>query len=316
MKNIFKNCVRIEQTTQGYLPYRFTEKQLDFYLSESQGAWDRAVSQAGICLSFVTDQPEISFDFQNLTFSRPFVCFDIYENDVFAKPCRFDDDTAAGTVRYTRRLKQASKITVYLPCMVQSRISNLNIGNHSPTVDSPKRLLALGDSVTQGMNGICPSQNYVAATARNLGFDFLNQGVGGQPFNQNSFDPALPYLPDIITVAFGANDFNIEPQADKIHQNALDYLKKVRVFAQNTPVFVISPVWRFDIAENPALHQKASLLNGYIENAAHTHGCTYLHGPELIPHDAMFFGPKNLHPCDLGFLNYGDNLSKLIAGRN
>ena len=316
MKNIFKNCIRVEQTPEGYLPYRFTENQIDFYLAESRGAWERAVSQAGICMSFVTDLPEISFDFENLAFSRPFVCFDIYENDVFAKPCWFEDDTVCGTVRYTRRERQASKITIYLPCMVQSRISNISIGDYAPADDQSGHLLALGDSVTQGMNGICPSQNYVAVAARNLGFDLLNQGVGGQPFNQNSFDPALPYRPDIITVAFGANDFNIEPQAEIIYQNALEHLRKVREFAQNVPVFVISPVWRFDIAENPELHQKASQLNAYIENAAREHGCTYVHGPELVPHDEMFFSKKNLHPCDLGFVNYGDNLSKLIAERD
>ena len=314
MKDVFSNCLSVQETPHGFVASRFTAKQMDFYISQGQGAFDRAVNNAGVCLEFITGKAEISFDFYNRAFSRPFVCFDIFEDDIFVKPVKFEDETKSGTVLYKRKKAQPSKITIYLPCMAQTHISNISFGDYSAAKSEKKRLLALGDSVTQGMNGICPSQNYVAVLARNLGMDFINQGVGGQPYNALSFDAQMEYRPNIITVAFGANDFNIVESAEKIYENACEHLAKVREFAKNAPVFVISPVWRFDIEENKDLHEKATALNDFIRQAAEKSGFAYVRGLDMIPHDEMFFGTKNLHPCDLGFVNYGNNLAKTIVG--
>ena len=70
-------------------------------------------------------------------------------------------------------------VQVYLPWSVQPVIEEISIddGAFVEPVKSEKTLLAFGDSITQGMDAMRPTNRYVTKLANFLGADEVNKGI-------------------------------------------------------------------------------------------------------------------------------------------
>jgi len=309
--DIFLNCLNVEESKLGFLEKRFTERQIQYYSPLNKAVMDRILSTSGVCMSFITKSREISFDFAVESFPRPFVCFDIWENDAYTLPARFDDYTRNGTVSYLRRRKEESKITVYLPCTCETYISDINIGAYKPAVKHEKKLLVIGDSIAQGMNGIYPSFNPMTVLANHFSNNLLNQSYGGGYFNADGFDEDLDYEPDLIVFALGTNDMDLFP-AGQIYSNADLHIKKVRRRYPAAKTIIITPLWRYELDSDPSYFNIYKDAVSAIEKASLENGCITVYGSALIAHSETFFGPGDVHPNDLGFAQYALNLVKTL----
>lgn len=164
--SIFKNAYKVIKTDEGYLVTRFTQKQLDHYKNHSVMAEDRSLGTAGVCIDFFTDAKQVTFSYRASHFSRRYVGFDFYENGIFRKHIEEALDTKQSTITQPLDNEGIKRVTVYVPNLSQITIYDLDIGNFKPVEDSSKKLLFVGDSITQGMVALSPSLAYPSQIAR------------------------------------------------------------------------------------------------------------------------------------------------------
>lgn len=203
----------------------------------------RADCSAGVVLDFLTDSPLLAVEAALGEGAREVACFDLWADGAFVgciggrKP-----GEAVGGQMPLPPSEGARRCLLHLP---QSRICRVRTvaladgASFEPAAPRPT-FLALGDSITQGMDSRHPSLSFPAVMARALGMHQFNCGVGGWVFDADSLpEPPAPD-PAFITVGFGTNDFG----AGMTAQPAGPYLERVRELYPDVPVFVFEPLWR------------------------------------------------------------------------
>ena len=168
----------------------------------------------------------------------------------------------------------------------------------------------LGDSITHGFNAERQYLTYANILGDRLDAEILNQGIGGDKFHAPNIDAELPFTPDIITVAYGTNDWAaaIPELAEKIDE----YFRKLRTVYPDTPVFAIPPIWRGNtdgIVKNGLSLEDVRTL---VREKAEKYGCYAVDSARLVPPAEAFFMDRFLHPNDTGFILYGVNLADII----
>ena len=307
-RNIFHNCIQVKETEHGLLACRFTDVQLAYYRPMGAGVMERVLATSGVCLSFVTDQDVVSFDFFINSFARSPVCFDVWENGRYVLPIRFADETKTGTVTYQRRQSPESTVTIYLPCTCETYISSINFGAYKSVEPRAAKLLTIGDSIMQGMNGVFPSVNHMTTLANRLGCYMVNQGVGGRYYDAESFDEATDYEANVVLFALGSNDINVFKSAEKVAENAVQHIRKAQKRYPSAQFVMVTPVWRYDIEADPALKALFYEITRSLEQVGRENGCRTICGLDLVAHSEAYFGPHNAHLNDLGFAQYALSL--------
>lgn len=308
---VFKGVVQVREENGMYTPLRLTDRQLARYREIPRCCYPYAT--AGIKLEFVTDAPVISFGYQygaTWTFWEDAIPqFDVYENDLLTDIFPFELESAAPVqmVRYTRRERAPSKITVYFPHNAELRVCTLSLGNCTPTPAKDRRLLVLGDSISQGLMGNSASLCYTALVERFFDFELLNQSVGGDCFDADALDPALPFQPTDVLVALGTNDVFFLKDLPVIRQNIAAYFVRVRELYGAARVRFVTPPFLTDAEEIPNEFGMVLEVSREIERKCREYGWQCVDGMKLVPHHPRFFS-DHAHPNDLGFAQYALHL--------
>ena len=74
--------------------------------------------------------------------------------------------------------------------------------------------MAYGDSITQGYTALSPSLTYVNLVGDALNADVYDLGIGGEVFEPLMIDEAYPVKADLVTVAYGTNDWSHVPSEE------------------------------------------------------------------------------------------------------
>ncbi|MEG0691957.1 MAG: SGNH/GDSL hydrolase family protein, partial [Oscillospiraceae bacterium] len=175
-----------------------------------------------------------------------------------------------------------------------------------------KKYLALGDSITQGMLSPLSSITYPCILEREWDVQLLNHGVGGYLYNANSLDENLEFDPDIITVAYGANDHYCIASVDTIEENVDAYYKKLKRLYENKEIYAITPIWRGDLDSEEAV-QKMRQIRKVITRKAQEYGFGIIDGMKLVPHIYEAYTDHGLHPNAFGFEEMAKNIKKSIG---
>ncbi|MDF2722824.1 MAG: GCN5-related N-acetyltransferase, partial [Paenibacillus sp.] len=212
LKSLFTGCLSVVETEEGVTPVRFTERQLSVY-AHNERLSVRSRCLAGCRLEMRTDSETIRLDYVRKGFARTAAYFDIWVDGRWAADIGEDKpEQPEGTFSYEIGGNKGAvkQICIDLPhnAEIVFRSFQLSPGARcEPVGQAHGGLLCLGDSITQGMDAKHPSSTYAALLARALDLPLLNQGVGGYIFNADSLDENMPFQPQIVTVAFGTNDW-------------------------------------------------------------------------------------------------------------
>lgn len=322
-EQIFKDVIRGEYAayaddTGALRTKRFTDYQTSVF---AQRCPTSTYQQAGMRLDFYTDAQaiEMAFRYDHLT-SRIFLSVDIYEDDVmtysFVEKNAFD--IKSGSFRHEFEKQGRKRVTVYLPYSVELIFDRIELTGESfvePYLDYSAYAYMIGDSITHGFDAERTSQSYACVAQRRLGIDIINQGVGGYVFLEKSLDPELfanKKQPDIITIAYGTNDWAGKTNED-FCRDIDAYFVRLREIYPATPVLVITPVWRAAYYVTTKVG-KFDYACSYIAEAAKKHENIYvLDGDKLVPHVYDYFRDVRLHPNDAGFATYGAGVADAIA---
>lgn len=290
---------------------RFTEKQGQ-WLKNNNFPREKC-SASGMRLEFNTKGGMLSFDY----YSEQSTC--VGNAPIFGLEITLDGMPAYHIYREELPLTDKVEfeipnsddfvhVAVYFPLRASLRIKNVIMPDDVRPVKKELKILTLGDSITAG--AVCKHSNhcYVNFIADKLNAELLNQGVGGSKFPPEFLDD-LPFDPDIVTVAYGVNDFFagvILSETPKI------YFEKIYERYKDKKILVLLPIWcgREDTGEE----NKLELGRKYIREIAQKYPNTsVIDCKNFVPRLPEFYWDDEcVHPNDLGFMYYDNNLIKSI----
>ncbi len=326
VKAITVGAAEVEQTNTGrFLFWRFTEEQRDLYANRGNDAYLRSLSSAGVRLAFRTDSTRLTLATRVTSASSAlFYGFDVYVNgECVDHLCNFDgvEMTVPYTgipLSFTRMEKTFSlgdgekTVEVYFPWSVQPSVEfvELDDGASVTPVRRKHTLLAFGDSITQGYHSLYPSNSYLCRLARALDADEFNKAIGGEMFFPELAATKEAFIPDIITVAYGCNDYHHRTR-EQFEEYCRAFFKNLRATYPTTRVVVISPIWLPRGGELP--FGRFEELHTAIEHCLDGFdNIELINGIDLVPHDVNLYGDGTVHPSDDGFGYYAENLLRYL----
>jgi lysophospholipase L1-like esterase len=317
----FKNAIEVKEYEDGVMPLRFTQKQLDVY-AQKDIFRIRSQLPAGMYLDFYTDSSFVEMEFFIENNIRNWMTVDIHVDGCFVDSWRTTLDHHKQHERMICNFPLGHgglrRVSIFLSQYVQLKIVDIRFSEGAIVESVPrhvKNLLCLGDSITQGVEAIHPSSSYPVLLSQYLDMNLLNQGVGGYYFNADSLDEQLPYKPDLITVAYGTNDWGLSESLAEFHDKCAGFFAKLHDIYPSVPKFVITPLWRSDVNTNRKAGTLFDIIHTIRDIAGATPNVTLINGMELVPHLGEFFGPHEvtkLHPNDDGFARMAMQLAKRI----
>lgn len=315
----------MERRADGLFFYRMTQQQLDVYREPNPAFYKKALANAGICLSFATDSSFIRLDASlAIVMGRSYGTLEVLADD---KPVgninNYDHltlprDYAEMSYPEVRKnvvfdLGEGTKhVKILFPRLMGVVLHSLELADGAAfaPVKPEKKLLAFGDSITQGFDCLRPSSHYVYQLCNALGAEEYNKGVGGERHVPTLARCDESFAPDYILVAYGTNDWAHETP-DLLQEKCSAFYQVLAEKYPDVPVITVTPIWRSNIeklASNVAFesfHQVEACIR---EITADYQNVTLIRGYDLVPHDLMAFGDYGLHPSDQGFVHYGKNL--------
>lgn len=322
---MMKGFISFEQKDGWFRFSRFTNKQSNYYFEKTEETlYPKTLATAGMKLECITDADGISFDFRVFAASsRFFYSVDLYIDGVLCDQLYVMNFMRKKNGSVSFALPEGShRITVYFPNLMRMDLSNICLtgASFAEPVSSKMKILCLGDSITQGYDAYHSSLSYVNRLSEALDAEILNQAVGGEIFDEKIPDEELPFDPDLILVAYGTNDWAVQPDRETFLSAAEAFFKKIKEIYPDKKIVYISPIWRGDY-QRPFGNQDTHV--GVFDESvkalqilAKEYGLFVVDGIPLTPHISDFFADEFLHPNELGFGFYAENLLRALREDN
>jgi len=329
IKAISTGAVRFEEDESGIKLYRYTKEQEKLYENTHEEFFYKSQQTAGIKLVFRTNSSHLAIKTKivlepaALTRSRQYFSFDVFVNgkaigylDCYDGLANVDDYVNITLVQdeYEKEFQLGigeKVVHIYLPWGVQPIIQEifLDDGAFIEPVKAKKRLLAFGDSITQGYDAMRSSNSYIARLARYLEADETNKAIGGECIFPAIAETKEDFEPDYITVAFGTNDWS-KKSRDVFQVNSKIFYQTLRKNYPNTPIYVITPIWRADKDKEVEFGLFEDVEKDIRVAVQGIDNLKVIRGYDLVPKDTSYFGDLRLHPNDKGFEAYFEGLKK------
>ncbi len=303
IKALIVGASEIVPVEDGLAPAKCSSRQLEAFRAAAPWIVDNVKATTGVRIDFVTDSPTLAFG------TAAGDKFELLVDGVLAKQFLGADARSFEI----KGLEGEHRITLAFPShMTPGVLSSVSVEDGA-RVSRPryeKKLLFLGDSITQGWNARYDSQSFAYIVSRHLGAESLIQGVGGACFWPDTvpFREEVGFDPDAVVVAYGTNDWSIIPSFETFRENLAGVLLNVKTRFPASKLFVVTPIWREDEGGDRPMGPW-DRCRGAVHDAAKSMFLCVVDGYSLVPHD-MFFMADALHPNDLGFAHYALGLIK------
>ncbi len=313
ISSVTSGAVSLEQAEDGIHFYKCTKRQIEAWYKRGNSLGVRAETTTGVCLDFHTDATELCFSVAGgdgfevmvngllrtrLKAGGP-ASFRVSLEDVIERGAHGTREE--GTHGAERR------VTVCFPCHSKGILVSAELvgATFVRPHEYDRSILMIGDSITQGWASQYDCLSYAARVRKFFNASCTVQGVGGGTFAPDTFD-RIPTEPDIVTVAYGTNDFDLVPDMDTHRENVRTYLGLVKEAYGDRPVFVITPLWRGRL-EGRKMGSFGDCCE-VIRREAEALSLIVVDGFSLVPPIEAFYTDGWLHPNDDGFSVYAENL--------
>lgn len=331
IKSITTGAVCVEKENGKIRFHRFTEQQEIVYgkggAEQGKTLNVRCVASAGIRFWFKTNSQTLKLKFEiQKGSSRRYYSFDVFVNgkavgylDNFSGvqlPRNYTGvELPLGNAEKEFALGEGDKeVCVYFPwsvCPLLEEIS-LDEGAYVIPVKPSKKLLAFGDSITQGYDALRSSMRYTSLLADKLQAEEFNKGIGGEVFIPALAQTKDDISPDYITVAYGTNDWSKETEED-FKVRCREFFVAISNHYPQAKIFAITPIWRKDYQAEKEFGPFERVEKGIQAAVAALANVTVISGFDFVPKNEKYFSDLRLHPNDKGFEYYSDNLYSEIC---
>ena len=323
LRSITAGAVRIEEKDDGFHFYRFTEAQENYYKNNGDPTYyARSFATAGISLSFRTNSPTMNIKIHtSRAKARAYFALDVYVNNKFLDDIRNYEELElmrkytlqefpSGAYEKQFNLGEGEKdIVVYLPYNMVTVIQKITLadGASITPLRREKKLLCFGDSITMGFDALHTPRRYTAQLANYLGYEEINKGIGGEHFCPGLAALKDDFVPELITVAYGTNDWR-RHTLDVFKKTCREFFINLRNTYPETPIYAICPIWRKIWANEYDCGPFRQLPDIYRDVAKEVPNMTVIDGFEFVPPMTDYFADLTLHPNGAGFDRYFEGL--------
>lgn len=300
IKNITFGAVRVEEKENGLAFFKTTQKQVDAWTAHSETLGLRAKCPTGIRLDFETDSHYVEVKFSDAHRAE------ILINGLYA-------GVIDNGVIYKKLPCGMNRVTVVFPSHDSVPIlESVSLGDNA--VFSPhvydKKILFIGDSITQGWNSGIDCASYAWRTMLSLNADCVINGIGGAYYAPDTFD-SIDFEPDTVVVAYGTNDYGHYKTKDEFSVAVKEHLALIKNEYSDSRCVCILPPPRFDLEKQRSMGTFDECRDIVRANALET-GFEIVDAYKLLPANMEFFADA-LHPNALGFSYYAENLVKILG---
>ncbi len=309
IRDITVGALEIYTDSDGIYRFkRMTDRQAAEFIRENDDFANKTESTAGVRFDFYTDADYVCFKFDKVRrgSTRSWYSVDLFVNGKLVQTALKDITDTSGEI-YQKLNGDNNRIQLFLPCIATGGISEISVsdGAKITPAELDLRLLMLGDSITQGYDAHMSSCCYSNIVARELNAYMVNQAIGGARFYKEQLEYTGEY--DVITVAYGTNDWSGRPSFDDFYSHCDEYFKTLAEMYPNAKKFAILPIWRKHwYYEKPT--GNFFTCRKAISDIASKYGIIPLDSIDYVPHDSILFEDETLHPNDIGFVAYANNL--------
>ena len=315
IKSLAFGFVEATIENEGIEFYRFSA-QLSTCLDSLKPDYGiRAKAQASIRLDFETDSEYFSFTYDNVqkTSSRNWYYFSLL---VDGKPRALigEDNAMACRGSYETILPKGNKrITLFFPNLYRARIQGIELsdGSYVKRVETKKRFVFYGDSITHGYDAKSPNNSYVNRIAYATDAEVFNLGIGGAVFHSRMIDDIRDYNADAVFVAYGTNDWAHRQNMEELSAYCEEFFQKLTSVFKNIPIYVILPIWRSNYQDVKQTGTFQEVKDRIIQIAKQYENTEIIDLFDDIPHELSMFS-DGLHPNDDGFAYYAQGVLKKI----
>ena len=293
--------------------YRFTEEEQNSFL-KNPDFHRKTFSNSNMIISFFTDAEKLILKYRaESASSRRFAFLDVKVNGFFVAHYGTEDvgNTHYGTLEIPLPGSK-SKAEIFLPHLARVYIEELTLVNSSlfQTAPRQKRIVSYGDSITQGYDAKYPLCSYTAILAEELQAELINKAIGGDIFNPALALAGTSRSADLVTVAYGTNDWSKCSGKEEILANCEKFIAHLTKLYPHVPIAAILPIWRKDHDRQTASGNFFEIRQELRKIMDKYSGVYVIDGLSLTPHVEDFYSDRYLHPNDPGFMFMGHNLVK------
>lgn len=319
-------AVETVKESGGIRFYRFTAEQRAMYRERAERYGARSLATAGVKLVFRTDSPWLRLRVRTEpgVLTRSYYAFTITADDRtvgwlrnFSDPILELDAVQAeyplGRAAQTFDLGVGQKtVTIHFPWSVQVLLEAVELADGSVVkpVQPEKRMLMFGDSITQGWDAMDPRSRYAARLAEALGMEEVNKAIGGEMFFPELALTRDPLTPDLISVAYGSNDFAHQSNETLFRQNCRAFYHNLRSTYPGVPILALAPIWRKD--QEGGFGDFHRIAAGIRDATADLEQVTVIDCFDFVPQDLYYFSDGRTHPNERGFAVYAACLNRAV----
>lgn len=312
-----RGCAYSEEKDGALWLYRFNRQQMEFYRQRDPEFFRKAHSTSGVVVEFDTDSPTLFLAVTASTgSSRRFVAHSIYINGVLL--AHFGDtipaECPAHDLEGSYDLGEGTKrVKILFPWASASRIRELRLasGSSFQPVKKDFTLILYGDSITQGYDALYPENSYATIVTSCLDANGINKAIGGEVFCPELATLPDEQAPDLITVAYGTNDWSTRSWED-FRDSCRGFYHNLRKIYPNTPIIALAPIWRADTQREEQQFPFPEVAKHICAVVEEIGNAFFLDCFDYVPHDPNLFSDLYLHPNDDGFRYYGEALCAAV----
>lgn len=315
----------VEQRSEGIWFQRMTHEQLEVYREPNPAFYKKALTTAGVKLSFRTDSYTLEMDISIVkVMGRSHGAVEVFcDGQLIGNINNYShmelprDYAELSYPNVRRQVKYdlgagQKHIEIYFPRLTGVYLHTLSLadGASLEPVKPAKKMLVFGDSITQGFDTLHPTVHHIHALCQALDAQEYNKGVGGERHAPLLVQCPESFTPDYIYIGYGTNDWR-RTDPEILEHNCAELYRILGELYPNVPVITVTPVWRTDLeAHGDAIKFQSfhDVVECILRHTAAYPNVTLIRGIDLIPHDIKHFADYGLHPNDSGFTYYSKNL--------
>lgn len=279
--------LKIEPREDGLHFKRFTDRQLSEWRAFDSVLGARAEATTGVTLDFYTDSSRVALEVSG-------GCFELLIDGASAVRMTAEELESEKNILSFTTTEGRHRVTLIFPYHSEGVLQGVALedGASVAAPEFERRLLLLGDSITQGWNSGHDSMSYAHRTARLLNAEAVNCGIGGAIYYPPAFE-RIDFEPDTVICAYGTNDFGRYDSLYAFKKTVEAFFELVGNAYNGRKIVVITPIRRYDL---DGAHQRDfEEHRAVIASLAGEHGFSTVDGYELVP-DLESLYADSLHP--------------------
>lgn len=326
IRGIALGAEEIVREENGIHLRRFSAQQRALYRDTNEDFYRKCFATSGIQLRFMTDSRQLRLHVGiSAASSRSYFSIDVFvDGKMVGSIDNLTDDMPQdyteiqlplGDFEKTFVLGEGMKqVCVYLPWSVCAVIKDMELDDQAQIIPAkPRRkLLAYGDSITQGYDAKHPSNKYITRLAEALDAEEYNKAIGGEEFYPPMVQAEAGTAPDYIVVAYGTNDWSHSTR-QRLQERSKDFYTILSEKYPTAKIIAMTPIWRADWQlEKPVgpFHDVEAIIRDGVKELKNV---TVVRCFDMVPKDVDLFADLRLHPNDAGFAYYYESLYESLS---